>query len=181
MGYSGAGKDSLCKAIQGLTQASNIKWSRPAKDMFERHYDLPDGFLDDPLKRLEVVPEHPDGITWLDLMIRSKTHLLAIDPLFCIRKVRKIARFHLGSGRDIIFTDTRNYQEAKAISDELAYEHQVTLVWVSRPGKKPLESDQDQMGIFGELSRRFYPHIVINDGDLNKLVYKAQEIVTYAN
>lgn len=175
MGYSGAGKDTLCQQLLRIIDGVNLKWSRPMKDMLEAHYNLPLGFLDDRMKRLEPVPNHPDGISWLDLMIRAFHHLPAIDPLICVRKVKQQAIEALKAGKEVVFTDTRNHTELEVIQ-EISQDYLVVPVWISRPGVCPKESDCHQLEIYRLLSEKHQGHMVNNNGTIWALEEIAKRI-----
>ena len=176
MGYSGVGKDSLCAELQKLNKtAKNIKWSQPMKEMFEFAYGLSPGYLNDPVLRLNEVPDMP-GVSYLDIMIRAFEYFPKIDPHMMTRKVFLDIEKALLSGFDVILTDTRNRAEEEVIK-ELSKSYEVILVWITRPGIKAQLSDQLQADILWEINNYCTEQFaVINDGDLTKLAFAAQEI-----
>lgn len=175
MGYSGAGKDTLCQQLLRIIDGINLKWSRPMKDMLEAHYGLPKGFLEDRMKRLEPVPGHPDGISWLDLMIRAFHYIPMVDPLIYIRKVRQQALEALEVGQEVIFTDTRNYTELEVIQ-ELSEKYLIVPVWISRSGASPKDSDCYQLEIYRLLTEKHQGRMVRNDGTIWDLERVAEEL-----
>ncbi len=178
MAYSGAGKDSLAREIQKLIPAVNIKWSRPMKDMFDLVYGLPPGFLDDPVLRLQLVPGHPEGITWLDLMIRAYVYFPKLDPNMMIQKVIRDIRRALSDGEAVILTDTRNLTEEAIIRQLYDEGHQIYLVEIKRPNVLPKASDQLCEDITWKIVRYSSDEFLVkNNGDIEQLRLAAQDIV----
>ncbi|NBU23928.1 MAG: hypothetical protein EBS38_08535, partial [Actinobacteria bacterium] len=78
MGASGSGKDTafgILREILGnhyVTLAENFKFTRgnSMKDALEMIYGLPHGALDNPLVKAEVIPGHPEGRTYHEVMVR---------------------------------------------------------------------------------------------------------------
>lgn len=181
MGFSDAGKDTVTLELLKHVKARSIKWSRPMKNMLEQVYGLRAGILDDKDFRQQVISTHPDRITWAELMIRCYHYFPMIDPDMMTQAVRKQMAYVLGQGFDVLLTDTRNHTEALEIED---YSSAVNLVniWVHRPGIKPKESDLAQEDIFNRLQPyAIVNHAIINDGSLEKLRVKVQEVIGYAS
>jgi len=180
MGYSGAGKDSLYKEMIKVgtgTALANIKWSSPMKKTIADIYDIPREWLDNPVKRLQKVPNHPDGITWLDLMIRCFEHFPQIDPNMMTQKVRREIALWLDNGNSVCLTDTRNFAELEVIK-VFAKEYPVVLVWVSSPRETFRESDRYQRDIFKAINRiNLITHNVYNGGIKEDLAHEARRII----
>jgi hypothetical protein len=175
MGYSGAGKDTLCREMQKLIRAANVKWSRPMKDMFEMVYDLPAGFLDDPEKRLEKLPG--TDISYLDVMVKAFEFFPQIDPHMMTRKVTKLIKQMLMS-RTVILTDTRNFTEMYVILKFLDEGIEVIPVWINRPGITAMKSDEYQREIFDSLWVRSNRGFFVSNHTTEDLKVAAEELAS---
>ncbi len=169
-GISGAGKDTcyqiLEKYVPGLL---NIKWSSPMKRMMECAYSLSPGSLDGREIRHELVPGHPDGITYGELMVRCWQHFPAIDPMLGKRGLIQSVQDNLSSGTSVAFTDTRNYEEVSEVT-KLAAKYPMYLIGVTGLYGSPKTSDNNLGGLTQALYRYCYEyHHIDNSGTLQQL------------
>lgn len=179
MGYSNAGKDTVYQIMQKALHYStvNIKFAAPMKAILEFHYDLPVGFLENRQKRQELVPGHPDEITWGELMIRCFRCFPRIDQTMMVRKVQRQVEAYIRQGYCPIFTDVRNYSECFFIRDMAARGRRIIPIWIERPGTVPKTSDLHQDRIFEYLKQSHGSYHIVNDSGIPELTAKVKEVI----
>jgi hypothetical protein len=170
LGVSRAGKDTVASIIQNHIPIKLIKFSATMKRMMEYAYCLPDGALEQDCYRNTVVPHlHQQGTTYLDLMVKSFTHMREIDPYIMFPRTEYEINKALKDGFSVCLTDIRSPQEVDLILG-LAKNFELDLLYVNRPGIEPLESDkhlsENYLTLSGEAQRTIQFN---NTGDITHL------------
>lgn len=177
MGLSGAGKDTVATYLEAI----NVKWSAYAKRFYEQCYNLPEGFLDDREKRLQVVPG--ENFTYLDVLKRGYEAWDIIDTKLTVRPTTKQILILLEDGHNVVLTDTRKYSEVEAIAHIGLSGYKVILIHVfGRSTEQMLESDRLLPSLLLRLHRfASSVHEICNTGSAKQLQDKVSGIDWRAN
>lgn len=169
-GISGAGKDTCYQILQKyLPGIRNIKWSSPMKRMLESAYGLSQGVLDGREIRQELVPGHPEDITYGELMVRCWQHFPAIDPMLGKRGLIKSLQEYLKAGISVAFTDVRNNEEVSEVA-KLSVNYPMYLIGVTGLYGNTKVSDSGIKEHTKRLHRYCYEyHHIDNSGTLEQL------------
>ncbi len=184
-GVSGAGKDTLAKALMELdNDVVQVQWSGIFKRTFENWYGIPEFSLDDRVFRLTEVPGL--GKTYLQVMIDAYHKWNEIDPRLTIRPtIRRIVEL-LNEGKDIVITDTRKKEEAEDLYYLVMYgdienKRVIDLFNVhifGRKGEAALESDDNLDRNLTTLSCCSSSDLTfINNGGIDKVETFASELL----
>ena len=182
VGVSRAGKGTLANILHDQLSRQHLrverfKFSSPMKRWFEETYGLYEGAFEVPEVRSSKVPGHPDGITYLDLMIRASKHLLAIDPRIMTLALDPEVR-HIIKWSDVqIFDDCRFPAEVDYLLDLQKQGHRLINVHIYRSGTEALESDRYLLPNCFRLSSLSEFHTLPNLGSLGDLERSTQWLV----
>lgn len=151
-GYSGAGKDTIGEYICTKRDATIVKFAAPGKRALEFMLRIPEGSLDNRRFREQVAP-HCQGRTYLQVLVDFCVHKASVigEDLFT-QQTMVVIKDVLTSGKDVVITDLRSYDEYKAIVN-LAEEVSIRLYWVERRSAKMLASDRVQETIYAKLKQ----------------------------
>ncbi len=148
MGVSKAGKDTLYRALVGSELGQTVKLFNHkvvgfSKRQWELEWGLPHGALELPEVKNMVIPGHPQGWRYIDLMVH-----LAKEYALLNRRPQQLARFKqdtqwlLDNGFVPVFTDVRMPDEMSHIIDLHIEGHRVLPFLLSRDGCVMLDSDK---------------------------------------
>lgn len=182
LGVSRSGKDTLRGYLEAECKSLvSLKFSYPMKRFCEDLYGLGWGALEDPDVRSSKVPGHPEGITFLEWMVRSAKHFRAVDPNIMVTPTLRDANAVLDSGRSVVFTDCRFQNELEAIW-ALAAERDLKIlsIHVTRSGVVPQASDSEVLKLVAasQTMARLLGHgdLTLENKDLDTLKDYAKEI-----
>lgn len=131
-GISGSGKDTTFAILASyISPLVNIKWSSPMKRMMEKAYGLAPLELESRDIRNQVITGHPEGITYLEMMVRCWKVFPQIDPMLGKRQLLVDVYKMLDSGINVAFTDTRNPEEVDELVKLAEAGYQLHLLSVS--------------------------------------------------
>lgn len=172
-GVSGAGKDTLAKALMEFdSDVVQVQWSGIFKRTFEAWYGIPTGSLDDRVFRLTEVPGL--GKTYLQVMIDAYHKWNEIDPRLTIRPTIRRIKSLLDEGKDIVITDTRKKEEADDLYSLVMHQRpEVDLFHVlieGREGEAELASDDNlEYNQYRLSTCAIYQDTFYNDGGIDKV------------
>lgn len=131
----------------------NIKFSAPGKRALEQMMDLPEGFLDDRVKRQQVAP-WCQGRTYLEVLMDFSLHRdKVIGKDLFPRQVMKDIEDVLLDGYDAVcITDMRHFSEGYILADLNQMGYDVVPCWVT--GGEELSTDKESFAILMDLCRR---------------------------
>ena len=169
-GFSGSGKDTAASCIDAI----NVKFSHFGKRFVENLFNLPEGYMDDRVLRLNRAP-HCGGKSYLDVLIalwEVQGELLSTG--YFPEQSRPLIEQGLVT-RDVVITDCRSYRELYIIRDFAAQGHPVYPIWIE--GGFCLKSDGLSRGIIVVLAESLNMDIIsmpAHNDNPDRSVFKAE-------